>query len=353
MHLETLNLTNFKNHISEIFHFRPGINCIIGKNGVGKTNILDSIYYLAFTKSAISANDKIAIKHGADTSTIFGSFDVHSVAVQIEKGKSKLLKLDKAEVEKISNFIGKIPLVMILPDDSELIKEGSEIRRKFFDGALSQIDNQYLINLLEYNRLLKQRNSLLKQSDGAVNRSLLETYDDQIIPVAKKISKRRNELVSLFQPFLEKNYLNLHLGSEVPKMVFISHVDTDFEKTFKASLEKDLIMQRSLVGSHRDDVSFILDGEPIKKFGSQGQQKTFVISLKLALYDYLMTKKGEKPILLLDDIFDKLDDSRIQSLVEILMDQKRFGQVFITDARKDRSKELLKGGSMVNFIELN
>lgn len=353
MILKSLKLTHFKNHLDATFDFGDGINCVIGKNGTGKTNLLDAIYYLSFTKSAIGSSDRLAINHEESAFTIHGSYDEFVMGLQFEKGKSKLIKIDGREPEKLREVIGKIPLVIVLPDDTSMIKEGSEERRKFFDGALCQFDQKYLEMLLNYNSILKQRNSLLKQNDGrSINYKLVETYDDQLIPLSKEISSRRSEIVNSFSPFLEKNYRDLHDGKESPGLNFKTQVKEDFEEVFKANFSKDQIMQRTLLGCHKDDFEFTLDELAIKKFGSQGQQKTFIISLKLALYDFLAAQIGKKPLLLLDDIFDKLDDSRIGLLVELLLDSNRFGQIFITDARKDRSRELFSKTDTVNFIEI-
>ena len=353
MILKSLKLTHFKNHPESFYEFGNRINCVLGKNGMGKTNLLDAIYYLSFTKSAIGSQDRMAITHEHLAFTLFGTYDKLTIAIQFEKGKVKTLKIDGQEPDRLSDVIGKVPLAIVLPDDTSMIKEGSEERRKFFDGALSQFDSEYLQTLLRYNKLLKQRNSLLKQHEGrGINSKLLETYDNQLIPLARTISGKRKEMKEVFLYFLEKNYADLHEGGEKPGLNFKSHVDDDFEKRFKTNGQKDQIMQRTLLGSHKDDFEFLLDGEQIKKFGSQGQQKTFIIALKLALYDFLREKASKKPLLLLDDIFDKLDDSRIQLLVSLLLDNDRFQQIFITDARKDRNKELFKKNETVNFIEL-
>lgn len=354
MILNRLVLSHFKSHANATFEFGDRINCVLGKNGKGKTNLLDAIYYLSFTKSAVSSQDRLAVQHGAKAFTLFGKYSDLTVALQYEKSnKPKMLKIDGQEPEKLSDIIGTIPLVMVLPDDTGMIKEGSEERRKFFDGALSQFDREYLTALMKYNKLLKQRNSFLKQFEGrSLDPKLVETYDDQLIPLATFISDKRREMKDVFLPFLEKNYRDLHEGGEIPGLNFKSQVDNQFEMRFRKNIEKDRIMQRTLLGAHKDDFEFLLDGELIKKFGSQGQQKTFLIALKLALYDFLRVKTDKKPLLLLDDIFDKLDDSRIQLLVSLLKDSDRFQQIFITDARKDRSKEVFKSEKGVTFISI-
>ena len=353
MILKSLRLTNFKNHSNAVFSFENGINCIIGQNGLGKTNLLDAIYYLSFSKSGLGSIDRQAITHGEHVFTIFGNYEEHQIGLQFEKGRTKSVKVDGILLEKISDLVGKIPLIMVLPDDTSMIKEGSEDRRKFFDGALSQLDHDYLHALILYNKLVKQRNAYLKQVDHrSVDANLVGSYDDQLIPLAKDISEKRGALVDTFLPYLEKNYADLHEGTELPSLRFKTHVDAHFEQSFKDSLPKDLIMQRTLLGSHRDDFEFLLDEVPIKRFGSQGQQKTFILSLKLALYDFLKENLLIKPILLLDDIFDKLDDSRINLLVSLLADTSRFGQIFITDARLERTRSLFAEQKEVHFIKL-
>lgn len=353
MILKSLQLTHFKNHPKATFDFGDGINCIVGKNGVGKTNLLDAIYYLSFTKSALGSQDRLSVLHEQQFFTLFGTYNKLSLAIQFEKGKSKILKIDGKEPEKLSDVIGKVPLVVVLPDDTSMITEGSEERRRFFDGALSQFDHEYLVALLSYNKILKQRNSLLKQNEGhRIDYKLVETYDDQLIPLALRITEGRKEIAEAFLPFLERNYQDLHEGGEKPSFQYRTNVGEDFEEKFRENFQRDQIMQRTLLGSHKDDFEFLLNNEPIKRFGSQGQQKTFIISIKLALYDFLREKKGDKPLLLLDDIFDKLDDSRIGLLVQLLRDSNRFGQIFLSDARKDRSEELFQEVKGVRFTEI-
>ncbi|MBC6425204.1 MAG: DNA replication and repair protein RecF [Ekhidna sp.] len=352
MIIKSLLLTYFKNHRNASFRFGNRINCIFGKNGKGKTNLLDAVYYLSFTKSGVGSQDRLAVTHNAPAFTIYGKYENHTIAVQFERGKTKSFKIDGKEPDRLSDVIGKVPLVMVLPDDTDMIREGSDKRRKFFDGAISQFDQEYLQWLLNYNKLLKQRNVLLKQEGVRINFQLLDTYDDQLIPLAEKISGRRGELKEIFLPFLQKNYKELHEGKEVPELNFKTQITEEFESLFKANIQRDQVMQRTLLGSHRDDFEFLLNGKPIKRFGSQGQQKTFIVALKLALYDFLREQTQKKPLLLLDDIFDKLDNSRIQLLAALLTDRKRFGQIFVTDARQDRCKKLLEDEEDVKFIDI-
>lgn len=352
MILKSLQLTRYKNHQNAAFDFGERVNCILGKNGVGKTNLLDAIYYLSFTKSAVSSLDKYAINHSEKDFILFGEYDNLKVGCQFAQGTGKTFKLDGVVQERLSEVIGKVPVVLVLPNDTQMINEGSEERRKFFDAAISQVDPIYLKNLISYNKLLKQRNALLKSEDQSNNYQLIETYDDQLIPLAISISKTRASIAKAFIPFLEKNYQDLHKGNEVPGLTFSTQVDDEFESEFRGNFQRDTIMQRTLLGSHKDDFIFSLNKSPIKQFGSQGQQKTFIIGLKFGLYDFIKESKSEKPLLLLDDIFDKLDDNRIELLISLLNDKKRFGQIFLTDARSERSKELFQNEEHISFIEL-
>jgi DNA replication and repair protein RecF len=356
MILSQLNLTHFKNYGDSKFHFDGGINCVVGKNGLGKTNLLDAIHYLAFAKTAFSTTDAQNVLHNESTFTIYGVLeDDLVVACQYQIRKGKTLKVNQQEEKKISNHVGKIPLVMTTPDDSDIIREGSEFRRKFFDEGISQIDPAYLDDLIAYNSVLRQRNEHLKQSEqpNQVNHKLLDTYDSQLIPVAKRIGSRRKQFLVDYFEFFKENYTSLFPGKEIPEIEFKSDATLDnYEELFKKSRQRDTIMQRTLVGIHRDQYEFILNGSPIKKFGSQGQQKTFIVALRLAEFDMLKKHLGTTPLVLLDDIFDKLDDDRIHALVDLLDDESRFQQVFITDARKERSKAFFKKRN-VNFIELS
>ncbi len=326
---------------------------MLGLNGAGKTNLLDAIYYLSFSKSAVGSPDHLLISLGQPSFTLFGTYEEIVIAIQSVRGKTKTIKINGQQPEKSSDLIGKVPLVMVLPDDTQIIKEGSDSRRKFFDGALCQFDKEYLDSLLKYNKVLKQRNSLLKLSESQpMNFELLETYDELLVPLAQYISKKRRSICELFLPYLVKNYQDMHQGNESPGLAYQTHVSDSFKQQLKSSLQKDQLMRRTLLGSHRDEILFTLDDEPIKKFGSQGQQKTFIIALKLALYDFLKDRTGKTPLLLLDDIFDKLDDERIRSMIALLDNEERFEQIFISDARADRSNELLKDHQRVNTIEL-
>ncbi len=355
MILNQLTLTGFKNYSEAQFEFSSGINCLVGKNGSGKTNLLDAIYYLAFAKTAFNTTDAQNIHKEQRSMTSFGKFENDLiVACNYEKRKGKTLKVVGEEQKRISAHVGTIPLVLTTPDDTDIIREGNDFRRKFFNGAISQMDGEYLSDLILYNQLLKQRNEYLKQTEneGLINHTLLDTYDEKLLPVSTRISQKRSDFLKKYMPFFRSSYSSLHKGNERASIAFESKVlSSNFLEQFRESRSRDVLMRRTLMGSHRDQFEFLLNDETIKKFGSQGQQKTFIIGLKLAEYDMLSNAKGKRPLLLLDDIFDKLDDDRISSLVKLLSDADRFGQIFITDARKERSKFFFKKQS-VNFIEI-
>lgn len=338
--------------------FSEGINCILGKNGMGKTNLLDSLHYLSMTRSAFNSVDQQNITYGESffaINSVFEGEDELRVNCYYEQGKKKVIKVDGKELDKLSDHIGKIPSVLISPDDTEIIREGSEIRRKLFDSVISQHDRQYLQNLMDMQRTLKQRNTFLKQNEGrlSINRRLLEVYDDKLLPLFIEIATTRQEFIKQFSPYFSKNYSQVFEGDEQPGITYRSDVlDEDFESQYKEALQKDLILQRTSRGAHKDDYVFKLNKRAIKKFGSQGQQKSFIIALKLSEYDYLKSIKGYNPMLLLDDIFDKLDDERISRLVNLLTDSDRFTQIFITDARAERSREFFKDNTRVRFYEV-
>lgn len=360
MLLKTLKLQHFKNYTEEDIQFSKGINCILGKNGMGKTNLLDAIHYLSMTKSAMSGTDSQNVEYQQNFFSINGEFGLSKKKLKVntyfEAGKKKLMKVDGKEPEKISEHIGKIPSVLTTPDDTEIIKEGSEVRRKLFDGVIAQFDAQYLSDLIDLNRILKQRNSFLKQNEGrrTIDMTLLSIYDEKLLPLNKRISLTRVAFLEIFESYFAANYSMIFEGDESPNVSYKSDcLKDDFEDNFRKSFEKDLILQRTTMGCHKDDYAFQLNGRPIKKFGSQGQQKSFIIALKLALYDFLKDKKGFSPVLLLDDLFDKLDDERIGHLVTLLSDSDRFPQLFITDAREERSREFFKEVKNVTFFEVS
>ncbi|MEQ9216435.1 MAG: DNA replication and repair protein RecF [Cyclobacteriaceae bacterium] len=356
MVLSTLKLVNFKNYREETFQFKKGISCLLGLNGMGKTNLLDAIHYLCMTRSSQSNADQENILFDQPYFSIIGEFDSGlKVNCYFESGKKKIFKVNGKEPEKLSDHIGSIPCVLTTPDDNELIREGSEVRRKLFDRVISQYDHHYLEQLIQCRKLLNQRNSYLKQNEGksSYNKHLLGTYDEQLIPLFISISSKRNEFLEEYRDFFTNNYHEIFKVEEIPAIRYRTKcLDKDFERQFKDAVKKDLILERTTMGSHKDDFVFLLDGKPTKKFGSQGQQKSLIIALKLSEFDFLKAKKDQVPLLLLDDIFDKLDDHRISHLVKLLTDGKRFSQVFISDARKERTKKFFEKNRGVAFYEI-
>lgn len=348
MFLKELSLTNYKNFESLKFSFDTKIICFVGLNGVGKTNILDSIYHLSYTKSYLNPIPSQNIKHGETFFFISGKYMIHdkeeNILVSLKKGDKKIIKRNNKLYKKFSDHIGKIPLVLISPDDRNLIIEGSETRRKFIDGIISQTDKEYLNNLIDYNKTLKQRNALLKMFyDNSENiRKTIDIYDRQLSSDAQKIYDKRREFLNEFIPIFKSRYKELSNDKENIEIKHSSDIspDQNLYKLLKNSLEKDLRFQYTTKGIHKDDLNLNLDNFPIKKYGSQGQQKTFLIAMKLAQFDYL-SKLDSKPILLLDDIFDKLDDTRVKQIIN-LVNQEKFNQIFISDTNKTRSENIIK-----------
>lgn len=348
MHLESLELLNFKNYEEINLRFSPEINCLVGDNGSGKTNLLDAIHYLSLTKSAFNVVDVQNIRHQEDFMVIRGAFrkgeKAETIQCSLQQGQRKIIKHNKKAYEKIGEHIGRYPVVLIAPYDTDVIREGSETRRKFFDSILSQIDQQYLQWLMQYNHVLKQRNSLLKHFSerNTLDRDLLEPYDQQLLQLGLSLLKARKSFLEEYLPSFLNHYLNLSEGQEKVSIRYESNLDVEKPAAALAgSLRRDLALQRTNIGIHKDDYVFELTGYPLKKYGSQGQQKSFVIALKLAQFDIMRQHKGFKPILLLDDIFDKLDDRRIARLME-LVSGHAFGQLFVTDARAERTERIFQ-----------
>jgi DNA replication and repair protein RecF len=345
MRLEKLQLLNFKNYREVDLNFSTRINVLVGKNGSGKTNLLDAIFYLAFTKSAFSM-DPHCILQGENYFMIKGAFrigsDSNEITSSVQSGAKKVFREGLHDYQKLSEHIGKYPVILVAPDDVDLVRDGSEPRRKFFDGIISQLDHRYLENLIQYNHALKQRNSLLRMFNegGLVDWVAIESYDHVLIKFGSAIFQKRKEFVREFLPVFRRFYEFIVEEGEHTDLNYHSELEErDFMEGLIATRQRDVSLQRTSFGIHRDDFHFSLGQGDIKKLGSQGQQKSFVISLKLAQFEILKRHKGFKPILLLDDIFDKLDDFRIARLLELI--KAELGQLFITDARPDRTKGLL------------
>ena len=348
MYLQKISLVNFKNISSQVFDFQEKINCFVGDNGVGKTNVLDAIYYLSFAKSYFNPVALQNIKHGEDFFMIEGNYILaereEKIVCSLKKGQKKVLKRNDKAYEKFSEHIGQIPLVIISPADRDLIVEGSETRRKFIDGVISQQDKEYLQSLIQYNKVVSQRNALLKYF--AANRHFdalnLKIYDEQLISIGTIIYKKRKRFLERFVPIFNEKYQIISEDKETVDLIYKSQLQTmPFEKLLEHSLENDRIVQYSTVGIHKDDLSFEIGNYPIKKFGSQGQQKSYLIALKLAQFQFIKEQSKVVPILLLDDVFDKLDEHRVSQIID-LVNKDEFGQIFITDTHAERTEEVIK-----------
>lgn len=344
MILERLSIINYKNVEQAELSLSPKVNCFLGNNGMGKTNLLDAIYYLSFCKSHTNLIDSQNIKHDTDFAMIQAWYEVEGKQEEIlcglKRKSKKQFKRNKKEYEKLSDHIGFLPLVMVSPSDTELITGGSEERRKFMDVVLSQFDKEYLYALIRYNKALQQRNALLKM-DGAIDNSLFEIWEEQMANEGKLIHERRRDFINKFIPTFQAFYNKICSSNESVKLDYQSHLtEVDFVALLKQRRERDRILGYSTAGVHRDDLEMQMNGYPIKKIGSQGQNKTYVIALKLAQFDFLLKSGKSTPILLLDDIFDKLDSSRVEEIVKIVSGQE-FGQIFITDTNRDHLADIL------------
>lgn len=346
MHLKQLSIINFKNHLDTSFHFSGAINCFTGNNGVGKTNILDAIYYLSFSKSFFNAIDSHNINFERDFFMLQGDYEVddqnEKIYVGLKKGKKKVLKRNNKVYKRMADHIGLFPLVMVSPADVSLIIDGSDVRRKFIDGVISQFDPIYLNNLLRYNKALAQRNALLKQfaENQYFDQETLSIWNDQLFQYAKPVFEMRKKFLEDFIPIFKKYYTLISKGKEEVTLTYTSHLsEPDFLALLADNLTSDLRSQHTKVGIHKDDLAFLITEHSVKKYGSQGQQKTYLLALKLAQFDIIKSKKSMNPILLLDDIFDKLDHSRVKALME-LVSAHNFGQIFISDTDASRINEL-------------
>ncbi len=343
MYLQHLTLNNFKNHCEAGLDFSEKINCFVGDNGTGKTNVLDAIYYLSFCKSYFNPSDMQNVKHNSDFFAIHGFYQNQEgsedkVSCIQKYNCKKQFRFNKKDYNRLADHIGKIPLVMVSPYDRDLINEGSEVRRKYIDGVISQFDKFYLNDLLEYNRALLQRNRLLKQfnENRYFDEISLVVWDEILINRGNKLYDKRKDFLLDFNPLFEEYYRFLSGGTETVEIVYESQLHNEaFDNLLQQSRNKDRMVRYSTKGIHKDDLSFTIEGYPVKKFGSQGQQKSFVIAIKLAQFEYTRRKKDFKPILLFDDIFDKLDRKRVLQIVE-LVSSENFGQIFITDTQEER-----------------
>lgn len=348
MFLKNLHLVNFKNWEQASFEFAPKLNCFVGSNGSGKTNALDAIHYLSVCKSYFNTIDSQNIRNQEGFFVVEGDFEKDDseshVYCGLKRGDKKVFKKNKKSYDRLADHIGQFPSVIISPYDRDLITEGSEVRRKFMDNVISQSDPIYLDNLQRYNKAVQQRNALLKffAANHTYDAAGIEVYDQQMEERGIPVYEKRKEFLEQLEPKLLYYYNIIADGREEPSISYQSQLhDRNFAEILKQYRERDRVNQYSGGGIHKDDLHFTIDGRRVKKFGSQGQQKSFLIALKLAQYDFLYTKQGVKPLLLLDDIFDKLDEERVEQLVRLVHDEN-FGQIFITDTHANRTAHLVK-----------
>lgn len=347
MHLHKITLHNFKNYPEAEFVFSGKINCFVGNNGVGKTNLLDAIHYLSFCKSYFNPSDLQNIRHEADFFAIHGSYyRQNDTAEQLQciqkRNQRKKFLFNKKEYDRLADHIGQFPLVMISPSDRDLINDGSELRRRYIDSVISQFDKLYLDDLISYNKALHQRNALLKSfaERRYFDQDSLEIWNEKMIGLGTNIFARRKAFLEEFIPLFQHYFRFISGGKEQVDMIYQSQLlDADLGELLLHSLDRDRAAQFSTVGIHKDDLEFLLEDYPLKRFGSQGQQKSYVIAVKLAQFEYTRKVNGFKPILLLDDIFDKLDDYRVQQVIR-LVSENSFGQVFITDTQEENIRKI-------------
>ena len=408
MILQSLNILNYRNIREASLEFSPKLNCFVGLNGQGKTNVLDAIYLLSFAKSAFTAQDSLNITHGEEMAMVQGNYTspqpspkereplplgetgerCFTISCGLRKGVKKQFRKDKKDYPRLIDHIGLIPLVMISPSDQQLIDEGSDERRRFMDVVISQLDRKYLDCLTTYNALLKQRNALLKQlqtptqpypQGGKVSEDLLEVLEWQMVEPAEYIFRARTQFFEDFQPHFEKAYRQIagldnpenpdryaipenadNPGSpEIPVLRYVSQLqDRDLREAYVRTRQRDLILGWTSQGIHKDDLEMRLGEYPLKQVGSQGQQRTFVLAMKLAQALYLSRVESQKskvesnkPILLLDDIFDRLDSERVERIVEMVQGEE-FGQIFITDTDREHLTEIVKPSASAKIFHV-
>lgn len=346
MVLNELTIINYKNIAQAELSLSPKINCFIGNNGMGKTNLLDAVYYLSFCKSYTNPIDSQIISHNADMCMLQGKYSFKGESEEIvysavRRRQKKQFKRNKKEYDRLSDHIGLIPLVMISPTDNELIIGASEGRRKFMDMAISQFDKEYLRSLVRYNKALQQRNALLKLEGEQLDMSLLELWEDQLVEDGVFIYQKRKEFIEQLTPIFNVYYSQISCSADTVSFDYISQLnDGGFTELMRKNRQRDMAIGHTTTGIHRDELEMLLDGFPIKKVGSQGQNKTFFVSLKLAQFKYLLEIGGSTPILLLDDIFDRLDAIRVEEIVK-LVSGPEFGQIFISDTNRESLDRIL------------
>lgn len=348
MVIKKLSFINFKNHVEKQYVFSPQINCFVGNNGAGKTNILDALHYISVGKSFLGNSDYNNICYGEDffslESEVFDNKKDSIIRIIYQKEGKKIIKKNDKVYDRMADHIGFLPSVTISPYDANLISDSGESRRKFLDGMISQTDTSYLFCLIQYQKALQQRNALLKYfaKNRLYDAASLEIYDDPLSSFGMQIFEKRKEFISQLLPVVKDFYQIISRGGEEINILYQSDLnERAVQEILTENLEKDRFLTYTSKGIHKDDLVFHMNGNPIKKNGSQGQQKSFLISLKLAQMNLIKQLTGKSPILLLDDIFDKLDDERVSQLIE-LVNRENFGQIFITDTHRERTESVVK-----------
>lgn len=358
MVLKSLSILNYKNIQEATLDLSPKMNCFIGRNGAGKTNVLDAVYYLSFCRSASNPLDSQVIRHDDPFCMIEGVYQntphhpssttqTLTISVGMKRGQKKHFKRDKKEYKRLSEHIGLIPLVMVAPSDTLLIEGGSEERRKLMDMVISQYDRSYIDYLTRYNNALQQRNTLLKMEDREPDPILMALWEEQMAEAGEQLFQKRTAFVTELTPVFQEYYQQISEDREQVELAYVSHGQRGaLLEVIRRDRAKDLAVGYSLHGVHRDDLLFTLGGHPMKREGSQGQNKTYVIALKLAQFDFLKrTASQTTPLLLLDDIFDKLDADRVEKIVRLVSGDS-FGQIFITDTNREHLDQILRTSSL-------
>ncbi len=348
MLLKKINILNYRNIEDCELFFSPKINLFWGKNGMGKTNLLDAVYYLSFCKSHLNSIDSQLIRHDCDFFIIQGEYDfidtTHTVSCAVKQRRKKQFLFDKKEYERIADHIGKIPLILVSPADTSLIIEGSDERRRFMDIIISQYNRDYLNNLMVYNSALQSRNTLLKRSEN-IDETMLEVLDEQLCATAEPIFRARNEFVTKFIPVFKEFYQRIANNNETVELTYISSLHTNnLKDKLLSSRQRDKYLGYTTVGIHKDDLEMLLNGFALKRTGSQGQNKSYLVAMKLAQFIFLKNISGKTPILLLDDIFDKLDSERVERIIQNISEDS-FGQIFITDTNREHIDKIIENNN--------
>lgn len=348
MHLRRLSVVNFRNHREAELELGPQVNCLTGPNGAGKTNLLDAVHYLGLCKSYFEAQDMHNVLHGEEYFLVKGTMATadgdDELACTVRKGQRKVFLRNRKEYDRLADHVGRLPVVMITPYDGQLVLDGSEVRRRFLDGLIAQFDRPYLESLVRYNRALAQRNLLLKNARmGHLSPGTVEPWDEQLVLHGEAVHAARSAFMGELVPLLAEHYAGISSGKEQVGLTYRSELgERPLREVLARQWERDLASGHTTGGVHKDDLLFTIGEHPLKRHGSQGQQKTYLIALKLAQFDLTVRRTGSKPILLLDDIFDKIDPQRMRHLLKLLSGG-RFGQVIVTDTDAARMHKAIDG----------